>query len=114
MASPLDSRMIQGEVTKGLTTTVNSNGTELKAPCLRSDPEVVSHLQKRYSNDEAITLADAAILCSTQPAGTTPLRCGKALFAKAINVGDVEDESTQGDTLIEEMNEYIRYSHRHY
>lgn len=53
VVSAFNSCMVQSNGTKGLATLISSNGTALEAPRLRSYSEVVSHLPKRYANDEA-------------------------------------------------------------
>lgn len=64
--SSLNTRMVWSDGTKELVTTVNSNGAALQIPLLRSYSTKILRLLKRYTNDETIAEADAAILCITQ------------------------------------------------
>lgn len=110
IVSSLSSRIVHSDRMERLATTVNFNGVALPRPCLLWNSELVNHLLNRFAKSEIKIKADTAILRFAQPGEMTPLQCSKALFAKAISVGDVYDEGTENDPFIEEEDESIRYS----
>lgn len=114
VASYLNSRRVQRDGPKGMKTTVHSIKTTLQAFSHRFYQELVSHLLKRYTYNEAIAEANAAIFRPTQSAIMTPLKNSKALLTIASHLKNVYDEDTLDDTFIERVDELIRHSLRGY
>lgn len=77
----------------------------LMPPRLRLYSEVMNLVLKVYADGQAIAEADTTILRHTQPPYMTPLQYGEDLSAKAICVGDVNDEGTLNERFIEGVDE---------
>lgn len=73
----------------------------------------MTHLLKRYADDERIPEADAAILRFMQPVNMTSMQFGEALITKAIRVEDVYDKGTFIETF-KEVHESIHHNLRGY
>lgn len=109
LASSLRSQVIQNDGIKDNTRTNNFNETTLQAAHLRSYPESVSLILNRYTHNEVIAEANAAIQRFMHPANITPLQYGKNLFAEAICMGNVYGEGNLNDSSIDGAGESVRY-----
>lgn len=90
-----------------------SNKEMRRGKLLRSYPQIVDYLFKKYKTDKAIVENDVAILLYVQPTNTTPHHYADDSTAKSCNLADMYDESTLNDVLIESIEASIRNSLRH-
>lgn len=81
---------------------------------VRSYPEVVNHLLKKFGTDHVNAEFEAAISLYIQPANITPQKYADHLAAKLCRGADVYDEDTLNDEFIEKFDSPIRHSLRHY
>lgn len=101
-ASSLNSPMVQSDETKGSATAVNFNRAIIQVYF-----ETVNHLHKRYTYDETIAKANAAILRFKHSTNMTPLQHCKVFFPEDNRVRNLNDEGTLNDTFIEGVDESI-------
>lgn len=81
---------------------------------LRSYPEVVKYLLRKYTADQAIVEYDAAILRYTQPANMNAQLYAEELIAKSCMVAIVYSKGTLNNVLIERVDKSIYHSLRNY